>query len=140
MTEGRSYSELSRLSSLEERFDYLQLRGGVGRSTFGFERYLNQRFYTSSQWRRTRDFVIARDEGRDLGVPGYDIHDRIYIHHMNPMTVEDFETGNPAILDPEFLISVTHQTHNAIHYGTRDNLRKPFVEREPGDTRLWGRR
>lgn len=140
MTRKRSYSELHRLSSLQERFEYLSLRGGVGDSTFGFERYLNQRFYRSRQWRQVRDLVITRDEGRDLGVPGFEIYDRIYIHHMNPMTVEDFESGNPDILDPEFLISTTHQTHNEIHYGSGANLKQPYVERKPGDTKLWGRR
>jgi hypothetical protein len=133
----RSYSELRRLDTLEERFRYLALRGEVGRATFGFDRYLNQQFYTSRQWRHIRNHVIARDVGRDLGIDGYEIHDRIYIHHMNPMTVDDITSGDPRILDPEFLISVTHKTHNAIHYGDEGLLAKPLAERIPGDTKLW---
>lgn len=133
----RSYTELIQLGTIEERFDYLSLRGGVGVPTFGFERYLNQRFYQSRQWRQIRQAVIARDLGCDLGVDGYDIYDQVYIHHMNPMTVEDIESGNPDILNPEYLISVTHRTHNAIHYGDRSQLPQPFVERTPGDTKLW---
>ena len=135
--ESRSYSELVRLETLEERYRYLALRGEVGRATFGFDRYLNQQFYTSRQWRDIRNHVIARDVGRDLGVEGYEIHNRIYIHHMNPMTVEDIVSGDPRILDPEFLISVTHRTHNAIHYGDEGLLPKPPVQRRPGDTTLW---
>jgi len=109
----------------------------VGQATFGFDRYLNQQFYTSRQWRQIRNHVIARDLGRDLGIDGYEIHSRIYIHHMNPMTVADITSGDPRILDPEFLISVTHRTHNAIHYGDEGLLPKPPVQRRPGDTMLW---
>ena len=105
--------------------------------TFGFERWLNQEFYRSREWRDVRQRVIARDEGRDLGVLGYDIHSNISVHHMNPIQPEDLEKKNPAILDPEFLICVAHNTHNAIHYGDKNLLPKPFVERRPGDTRLW---
>lgn len=136
----RSYSELVRLRTFEERFDYLQLRGQVGRQTFGFERYLNQRFYTSTQWRQVRNLVIARDLGCDLACEGFDIHENIVIHHMNPMTPEDLIDGQESILDPEFLITTTHRTHNAIHYGTRESLAPTFVERRPGDTLLWERR
>jgi hypothetical protein len=125
------------LNTLEERYKYLALHGEVGRATFGFDRYLNQQFYTSRQWRDIRNHVIARDLGRDLGIEGYEIHNRIYIHHMNPMTVEDITSGDPRILDPEFLISVTHRTHNAIHYGDEGLLPKPPVQRRPGDTTLW---
>jgi hypothetical protein len=125
------------LDTLEERYKYLALHGEVGRATFGFDRYLNQQFYTSRQWRDIRNHVIARDLGRDLGIEGYEIHNRIYIHHMNPMTVEDITSGDPRILDPEFLISVTHRTHNAIHYGDEGLLPKPPVQRRPGDTMLW---
>jgi hypothetical protein len=125
------------LDTLEERYKYLALHGEVGRATFGFDRYLNQQFYTSRQWRDIRNHVIARDLGRDLGIEGYEIHNRIYIHHMNPMTVEDITSGDPRILDPEFLISVTHRTHNAIHYGDEGLLPKPPVQRRPGDTTLW---
>lgn len=137
MARIRTYSELSQLATFDERFEYLSIRAGVGVATFGWERYLNQRFYTSREWRDTRHVVIARDLGCNLGVPGYDIFDRITIHHMNPITAEDVETGNPEILDPEFLITVDHITHNAIHYGNADTLPKPFVERAPGDTKLW---
>lgn len=133
----RTYSELKRIPTFEERFDYLQLNGSVGRSTFGFERYLNQQFYTSRQWRQTREKVIARDNGLDLGVDGYEIFDRIIIHHINPMTIEDIENGSPDILEPEFLITTTHRTHNAIHYGDNTLLPKPLIERRPGDTKLW---
>lgn len=133
----RKYSDLRRLETLEDRFNYLVLHGDVGRSTFGFDRYLNQRFYTSSEWRRVRNHIISRDNGCDLGVDGHEIHDRVYIHHLNPMTVDDLVSGDPRILDPEFLITVTHLTHNAIHYGSFDLLPKPFVERKPGDTKLW---
>lgn len=133
----RSYSELRRLDSFIDRFRYLQLRGDVGASTFGFDRYMNQQFYRSREWRQLRQHVIARDQGCDLGLDGYEIFDRIYIHHMNPMTVEDIEHGNESILDPEFLISTTHKTHNAIHYGDERLLPQPIVERRPGDTKLW---
>jgi hypothetical protein len=135
----RSYSDLHGLATFEERFEYLSLRSQVGQSTFGFERYVNQQFYTSRQWRQVRDKVIARDLGMDLGIEGHEIYDKVIIHHMNPMTVDDIERGDSAILDPEFLITTTHDTHNAIHYGDSSLLRQPLVERGPGDTRLWGR-
>ena len=133
----RTYSELRRLQTFEERYEYLRLAGSVGRSTFGFERYVNQQFYTSTQWRQIRHKVIARDYGLDLGCEGYEIFDRVIIHHMNPMTVEDIEQSGGDILDPEFLITTCHRTHNAIHYGDANLLQKPLVERRPGDTRLW---
>lgn len=136
----RSYTELSRLHTLDDRFRYLKLIGFVGDQTFGYERYINQNFYTSKQWKRIRDHVIVRDNGCDLGIDGYEIHDRILIHHMNPMTVDDIVQGNEDILDPEFLITTTHQTHNAIHYGDKNQLPRALVERRPGDTKLWGRR
>lgn len=133
----RTYSELRRISSFEDRYQYLQLGGEVGSSTFGFDRYLNQRFYTSREWRDVRQEVIARDEGLDLGVPGYEIYDKIIIHHMNPMTVESVQHGDADILDPEFLITTTHRTHNAIHYGDVDLLPREFSPRRAGDTKLW---
>lgn len=133
----RTYSELRRLSSFEERYDYLKLRASVGEVTFGFERYLNQDFYRSRQWRDVREFVIARDEGMDLGIDGYEIYDRVIIHHMNPMRTEDLINGNEDVLDPEFLITTTHRTHNAIHYGDKSLLPTALVDRRPGDTRLW---
>lgn len=135
----RSFSDLNRFTTFEDRFEYLRLKGAVGESTFGFDRYINQQFYRSAEWKRVRQQVIARDLGRDLGVDGYDIHDRIVIHHMNPMTPEHIEDGVSDILDPEFLITTTHDTHNAIHYGNASLLRQPFVERRPGDTTLWTR-
>lgn len=133
----RSYTELVRLKTFEDRFRYLSLHGKVGWSTFGFDRYLNQRFYTSPEWRQLRPHVIARDLGCDLGIDGYEIHSRLYIHHMNPLTEAEIVDGDPRLLDPEFLITTTHQTHNAIHYGDETKLAKPFVDRKPGDTRLW---
>lgn len=133
----RRYSELRRLPTFEERFEYLRLDGQVGMATFGHERYLNQRFYTSREWRLVREEVIARDEGCDLGLDERPIFDRIYIHHMNPMAVQDLTNGNLAVLDPEFLITTKHTTHNAIHYGDISLLPQSFVERRPGDTKLW---
>ena len=133
----RSYSELRRLVTFEERYKYLALRGVVGDSTFGFDRYINQAFYTSSQWRNLRHHIISRDNGCDLGVEGYEIHSRLIIHHLNPMTAGDIMQGDDSILDPEFLITTTHQTHNAIHYGDEKLLRRPLVERRSGDTKLW---
>ena len=133
----RTYTELKRLKTFEERFEYLKLKSSVGRDTFGYDRYLNQRFYTSKEWRNIRQHIIARDLGCDLGVEGYEIYDKIIIHHMNPIDPEDIIHGNVDIMDPEFLISTTHQTHNAIHYGNPGNLPNQLVERRPGDTRLW---
>ena len=133
----RTYSELIQESTLEDRFRYLALRAAVGVSTFGFDRWINQQFYTSHEWRTVRNHVIARDEGLDLGVPGYEIHDKVIIHHMNPMTVDDLEHGDSSILDPEFLITTSHRTHNAIHYGDETLLPRDLIERRPGDTKLW---
>lgn len=133
----RRYSELRRLDSFEDRYNYLSLKGVVGERTFGHERHINQKFYTSRQWRQVRSHVIARDLGCDLGVEGYEIHDKLLIHHMNPMGVNDIAHGDESILDPEFLITTTHRTHNAIHYGDAGLLARPFVERRPGDTKLW---
>lgn len=130
----RSYSELSQLETFEERFRYLRLRGRVGDETFGHERRLNQEFYHSSQWRRVRRLVLIRDNNCDLGIDGLDIPAGLHIHHMNPVTVDDLLDGNPEVLDPEFLISTTQLTHNAIHYGDERQLPRPFTERRPGDT------
>ena len=137
MTMIRRYSELRHIPTFEERFDYLKLNGSVGRETFGFDRYINQRFYTSKEWRDIRHYVIARDLGLDLGVEGYEINSRILIHHMNPIVVDDILHKNDDILDPEFLITTCHNTHNAIHYGDSNLLPKPLVERSRGDTKLW---
>lgn len=133
----RVYRELRRRETFLERFQYLSLKGEVGESTFGFDRYINQAFYRSRQWKQVRTHVIARDLGCDLGIEGLDIHERIIIHHMNPMRVENIVEGDESILDPEFLISTTHRTHNAIHYGDESQLPRELIERKPGDTRLW---
>lgn len=133
----KTYSDLRRIDSFEERFRYLKLRGVVGRDTFGFDRYLNQEFYRSALWKRARRDVIARDLGCDLGVQGHDIFDKVYVHHMNPIVVDDIKHSNVEILDPEYLICVSHNTHNAIHYGDESLLPKPVVARRPGDTKLW---
>ena len=133
----RTYSELSRLETFEDRYRYLALKAMVGDPTFGFDRYINQQFYTSPQWRQVRHHVIVRDNGLDLGVDGYEIHTKLVIHHMNPMTVDEISHGDDVILDPEFLITTTHRTHNAIHYGDERLLPRPLVERRPGDTALW---
>lgn len=133
----RSYRELRRIGTFDERFEYLCLDGQVGEATFGFDRWMNQQFYTSVQWRQVRDEVIVRDMGCDLGVRGYDIHTGLLVHHMNPMTPQDIAHGEEWILDPEYLITTSHRTHNAIHYGDRDLLPRPVVARHPGDTRLW---
>lgn len=133
----RTYAQLSRLRTFEDRYKFLALRGSVGESTFGFDRYINQAFYRSRQWRDVRYHIIARDSACDLGVEGHDIHARLIIHHMNPMRADDITQGDDDIIDPEYLITTTHQTHNAIHYGDESLLPRPFVERRPGDTRLW---
>lgn len=133
----RSYRELRRIETFEDRFRYLALKGEVGRSTFGFDRHINQQFYTSREWRHLRHQIIARDLGCDLGVEGYEIHGELLIHHMNPITAEDIMHGDPDILNPEFLITTTKMTHNAIHFGDERLLPRPLVERRPGDTRLW---
>lgn len=133
----RSYRGLHRLRTFEERFRYLSLRGVVGEATFGFDRHINQAFYRSREWRQLRDDIIVRDDGCDLGAEDHEIQGRILIHHMNPMTVAHVVDGEDSILDPEFLICVSHRTHNAIHYGDESLLPQPLVERRPGDTQLW---
>lgn len=133
----RSYSELITFDTFEDRYEYLRLRSSVGKATFGFDRYINQQFYRSTQWKQVRNHVIARDLGLDLGVEGHEIFDKILIHHMNPMLVEDIDEGISDILDPEYLISTTHRTHNAIHYGDRSLLVQPLIERKSNDTKLW---
>lgn len=134
----RTYSELIRLPTFIERYRYLKLNGRVGEETFGFERYLNQRFYqTSQEWKRIRNHVIARDLGRDLGCEGYDIYGKIFIHHMNPMAIADIVEFNPDILDPEFLICTTFNTHNAIHYGSEALLITDPIVRKPNDMCPW---
>jgi hypothetical protein len=136
-TKRRSYSELRRLETFEDRFDYLQLKGYVGEQTFGFDRWLNQQFYRSREWIDARRQVILRDEACDLGVSGYEIRTGLLVHHMNPMSELDLVSGEYWVIDPEYLITTTHRTHNAIHFGDRNMLPKPPAERKPGDTTLW---
>lgn len=133
----RTYQELIRIPTFVERFEYLQLFGAVGRETFGFDRYINQQFYTSTQWRNIRHHVIARDLGLDLSMEGYEIHDKVIIHHMNPMLPSDIIYGNEDILNPDHLITTNQRTHNAIHYGDASLLPQELVVRYPGDTKLW---
>lgn len=133
----RTYSELITLPTFEERFKYLQLNGQVGKDTFGFDRYINQNFYRSLEWKRVRDKVILRDNGCDLGVEGYEIHGRILIHHMNPITIRDIESMSEYLLNPEYLISTVHNTHNAIHYGDESLLITVPIERTKNDTCPW---
>lgn len=133
----KTYTELSRISDYYDRFEYLKLRGFVGEQTFGWHRYINQMLYRSKRWKSTRDKVIIRDDGCDLGHPDYQIYDKIIIHHMNPITLEDIEEDRDYIYDPEFLICVSNNTHQAIHYGDKSLLPSPLVERRPGDTCPW---
>jgi hypothetical protein len=137
MTKNRSYSELRRLHTFEERFEYLKMNGEVGRATFGFDRWINQRFYTSYMWKRARRDVILRDNGCDLGISGYEIGGSVLIHHMNPMTSEDIVHSEEWIFDLEYLITTTHNTHNAIHFGDDRLLPKVVLDRVPNDTKLW---
>lgn len=133
----RSYSELIKLPTFEERYRYLKLGGKVGENTFGHARYLNQIFYQSPEWRRFRRDVIVRDNGCDLAMPGWTIVDKVYIHHLNPITLDDIERRNPAILDPENAVAVSFGTHQAIHYGDESLLAIGFTERTPNDTIPW---
>lgn len=133
----KTYSELITIPTFEERFKYLRLDGVVGRDTFGFDRYLNQIFYRSQRWKSVRDYVIIRDNGCDLGVEGHEIYGRILIHHMNPITLDDITQESEFLLDPEYLISTIHSTHNAIHYGDENLLVTAPVERTPFDTCPW---
>lgn len=137
MTMIRRYTELIQLQTFEERFEYLRIGGGVGRSTFGFDRQINQDFYRSRQWETIRRHVIVRDNGCDLGFPGYDISVKPLVHHMNPMGVDHIVHGEDWILEPEFLITTTHRTHNAIHYGGDIQMPKVVASRSPNDTKLW---
>lgn len=133
----KSYSEMKKLKSFKERFDYLKLDGIVGNETFGFDRYLNQTFYKSSEWRKVRRDVIVRDNGCDLAIDEMPIFGSIYIHHINPITIEDINNRNLMALNPEYLICVSFDTHNAIHYGDDSILPKEFTPRAPNDTCLW---
>lgn len=135
----RTYTELCKRTELISRFRYAVLGGDVGAATFGYDRYLNQKFYASLEWKQVRDEVIIRDEGCDLGVEGFGIHGRILVHHMNPIRVQDLnpDNFNQDVLDPEYLITVSNTTHNAIHFGDESQLPRVLVERRPGDTDLW---
>lgn len=133
----KCYSELALLPTFQERYRYLRLNGAVGKETFGFDRYMNQFFYRSPEWRRVRDLVIIRDAGCDLGVPGREIFGRIVIHHMNPIRPEDIRERKESLLNPEYLIAVTNDTHLAIHYGDESLLIQDPIERRPNDTCPW---
>lgn len=134
----RTYSELIQLGSFEDRLNYLKLNGDVGDETFGFDRYLNQKFYKSAEWKQIRDKVILRDMGCDLACRDFPIGGTIIVHHMNPMSIEDLRSNPGILLDPEFLICVSLETHNIIHYGDNNNNGyKTMVERKPNDTKLW---
>lgn len=134
----RTYKELSRLATFEERFEYLKLNGEVGKDTFGFDRFINQKFYTSREWRALRDYVIVRDNGCDLGIPGHEITGRkIIIHHLNPITMKDIVDQSEYLMNPEYLITTIHNTHNAIHYGDKSLLITAPVERRANDTCPW---
>jgi hypothetical protein len=135
---SKRYSELVVFLTFQDRFEYLKLGGGVGYDTFGFDRWMNQAFYRSSEWRNVRDLVIVRDNGCDLGIPGEEIRQTPLVHHMEPITKLDIIASAEWILDPEYLITVSKRTHNAIHYGSFDTIPKRQVEpRRPGDTKLW---
>lgn len=139
MTDIRCYSELMLLSTYQARYEYLRLKGAVGKETFGFDRYMNQFFYRSPEWRRIRDLVITRDEGCDLGIQGREIFGRIIIHHMNPIRPEDIRNRSELLLNPEYLITTVHGTHLAIHYGDEHLLLQEPIERRPNDTCPWKR-
>lgn len=135
----RTYSELITLSTFEERYQYLRLDGRVGKETFGFDRWLNQKFYKDPEWLRIRDEVIIRDNGCDLAIEGREIHSRILIHHMNPITTEDIVKRSRYLLDPEYLICTVKRTHDAIHYGDESLLTLDPIERTKNDTCPWKR-
>lgn len=137
MTKIKTYSDLIKFKTFEERFDYLNLNGHVGETTFGFDRYINQSFYTSNEWRNIRRQVILRDEGCDLGVIGHEITGMLVVHHINPMVSDDIIHEESWIFDPEFLITTAKETHNAIHYGNGIKPKALFVARVIGDTNLW---
>ena len=137
MTNIRTYSELITFQTFKERYKYLQLSGFVGKETFGFDRYLNQNFYRSQEWKKIRDYVIIRDNGCDLGIEDRVIHGKIIIHHMNPINSKDIQNVSDYLMNPEYLICTTHQTHNAIHYGDENLLMTNPIERTANDTCPW---
>lgn len=136
-TMSKCYSELIKLPTFKERYNYLKLSGQVGEMTFGGRRLLNQKLYRSREWKDVRRKIILRDEGCDLGIPGRELFDEIFIHHINPINENDILERRECLFDPENLICVSYQTHNAIHYGTEENLEKDYVPRSAGDTCLW---
>lgn len=133
----RTYSELIALPTFIERYEYLKLNGVVGADTFGWDRYLNQGFYKSQEWLSLRDEVIVRDGGCDLGLEGYEINSKIFIHHMNPISIRDITDTTEYLMDPEFLICTSFNTHQAIHYGDESLLVTEPIIRTPNDTKLW---
>lgn len=137
MSKIRTYNELFLLETFEERFHYLELKGTLGESTFGFDRWINQAFYRSREWKNVRNKVIVRDNGCDLGIPGYEIYSGLIVHHMNPVTLEEIKHGDENLFDPNYLITTSLQTHNAIHYGDENLLPRGPIERKAGDTKLW---
>lgn len=132
-----TYRELIRIPTFRERYEYLKLAGSVGDQTFGFDRYLNQQFYASREWRLFRNKIIARDNGNDMAHADYPINGLVIIHHLNPLTIEDFDEHSQALFDPENVVAVSHMTHEAIHYGSYDLLPQDLVERKPYDTVPW---
>lgn len=139
MEMSKTYSELCTLKTFKERYEYLRLEGIVGQDTFGFDRYLNQLFYRSADWKRIRNEVIIRDNGCDLGVEGYEIYGKIIVHHMNPISIQDIKEGSEFLINPEYLIITTPITHNAIHYGDASLLPQSPVIRTKNDTCPWRR-
>ena len=136
----RTYAEVITFPTFEERFEYLRLNGTVGEETFGFDRYLNQVFYHDPEWHKTRDRIIVRDCGRDLGVVGFELYGVILIHHLNPITKDDILNRAPKLFDPENLVCCSKRTHDAIHYGDRSLLYVAPIERTPNDTCPWKRK
>lgn len=137
MSKIKTYTELQRFKSFEDRYDYLKLRGRVGESTFGFDRWLNQALYHSKMWKDVRNQVIVRDNGCDLGIEGYEIYSGLIVHHMNPIFIEDLQLKDDNVFNPEYLITTSLQTHNAIHYGDASLLPRGPIVRKRGDTTLW---
>ena len=133
----RTYSELVTLPTFKERFDYLNLHGKVGEETFGYDRYFNQRFYTSKEWRDFRNFIIARDLGCDRGCKDHPIHGRIVVHHLNPISVADIENSTDYLLNPEYAICISSETHEAVHYGDYTKIDRELHERKQNDTCPW---
>lgn len=131
------YTELIKLQTFEERFNYLVENGLVGEATFGGSRFINQDFYRSKEWKTIRDFVIIRDNGMDLGIDGMPINGKAIVHHMVPLRKEDFMYQTPFLTDPEYMITVSHQTHNALHYGSLNTIPTAYTPRQPNDTCPW---